>query len=498
MKIFQKSCLVLFAFVVCCFFTNIVYADQKVRINSKVRGAIVKIYAVYSYPDYFSPWKIVGPESGGGSGCIIKGNRILTNAHVVADASFIQVRRYGDAQRYNARVLNVSHDADLALLTVDDKDFFKGVTPLEFGGLPDTQQEVLVYGFPLGGDSLSITKGVISRIEHQRYVHSSSYFLAGQIDAAINSGNSGGPVIEGDKIVGVVMQNYNPGVSENIGYMVPMPVIRHFFKDIKDGKYEGFPEIGLLTQRMESPDMKRKYNMPEDMTGVLINKVLLGSPAEDKMEEGDVLLSVDGHNIADDGTVEFRDEERTNYAYCVDAHQLGEKITFNILREGKVKKLSFVLKSTQDKFWLVAREQYDRSPTYFIYGGIVFTPLTKNLIREWGPNWIEEAPIEFLVELSDWPSEEKKEVVVALKVLAADMNKGYHNFRNAIITEVNGEKFKDFREFFDIVMNAPGPFIEFKEKRDYDIVIDCQKAKDQNQAILDIYRIAEDRSPDLK
>ena len=122
-----------------------------------------------------------------------------------SDQTFVQVRRHGEFKRYPARVESVSHDADLALLTVEDPRFFEGVPALSLGELPGTQDEVHVYGFPLGGDTLSTTKGVISRIEHQTYAHSSVYLLAGQIDAAINPGNSGGPVIRDGQICGVVM-----------------------------------------------------------------------------------------------------------------------------------------------------------------------------------------------------------------------------------------------------------------------------------------------------
>ena len=205
--------------------------------EEQIKDAIVKIYTVFSKPDYFRPWNTYTNRRVG-SGCIIKGNRILTNAHVVADRTFVQVRRYGQARQYRAKVLNVSHDADLALLTVTDKAFFLGVTPLEFTELPRMQQEVFVFGFPVGGDNLSVTKGVISRIEHRYYAHSSEYLLAAQIDAAINPGNSGGPVLADGRIVGVVMQMYMG--RDNIGYMVPVPVINHFFAISKTDDMTGF------------------------------------------------------------------------------------------------------------------------------------------------------------------------------------------------------------------------------------------------------------------
>ena len=216
------------------------------NVQSNIRDAIVKIYTVFSDPDYFSPWKMEDPGNITASGCIIDGHKILTNAHVVANHRFIQVRKNGNPKKYIGQVLAVSHEADLALLTVSDKEFFSDTPKLDFGPLPQIKQDVLVYGFPDGGDSLSITKGVLSRIENQVYSHSSHIFLSGQVDAAINPGNSGGPVVVDTKIVGVVMQT--GAILENIKYMVPNPVIKHFLSDIKDGKYDGFPDCGLVCQ----------------------------------------------------------------------------------------------------------------------------------------------------------------------------------------------------------------------------------------------------------
>jgi len=463
-----------------------------------IKDAIVKIYTVANKPDYFSPWRMLGPKNSGGSGCIIEGNRILTNAHVVADYTFVQVRRYGQAKRYKANVLNVSHDADLALLAVDDKTFFSGVTPLKFGGLAETQQEVLVYGFPFGGDSLSITKGILSRIEHIFYVHSSQYLLAGQIDAAINPGNSGGPVLVNDRVVGIVMQMVKSNYTENLGYMVPIPIINHFFQDIEDGHYDGFPDLGIITQNMESPDMRSKYGMSENQTGIFVTRILPGSPAKEKMEQGDVLLSIAGYPIANDGTVEFRPKERTDYTHYIDAKQLGESINAEVLRKGTIEHLTFSLNQTRKAYLLVPQEKYEQMPRYFIYGGIVFTPLTKNLLKRWGSDWPDSAPSALVEEISNWVTEEKKEVVTALKILAADVNTGYHDIRTWVVTEVNGKEIKDFDEFFQIVTHATEPYLVFKDEMGYQIVIDRKKAEESHEQVLRTYRIERDLSPDLR
>lgn len=465
--------------------------------DAAIKDALVKIYTVVNRPDYFHPWRMSGAQSTGGSGCIIAGNRILTNAHVVADQTFIQVRRYGQAKRYKATVLNVAHDADLALLSVDDAAFFAGVTPLEFGAFAEPQQEVLVYGFPFGGDSLSITKGVLSRVEHTYYTHRSQYLLGGQIDAAINPGNSGGPVIIDGKIVGVVMQAYTPEYSENIGYMIPMPVIQHVLADMADDGYAGFPDLGILSQNLENPDLKRKYRLSEDQTGVLVVMVSPHSPAVDVIQAEDVLLSIDGYPIADDGTVEFRPKERTNYAYYVDQRQIGEPLALEISRQGERHTVTVALTQTRDAYLLVPLETYDETPRYFIYGGIVFMPLTKNLLGEWGRNWQQDAPMQLVQELSEWPSADRQEVVMALNVLAADVNLGYHNLNCWVIREVNGQPVKNFTEFFQSVTQSREPFLTLNDELGFQVVLDRQKAEESHAQILQTYQIDHDRSPDL-
>ena len=477
------------------------FADSELMKSEEagIKDALVKIYTSYVVPDYYNPWNMRGISKGSGSGCIISGNRILTNAHVIADSTFIQVQRYGQAKLYEAEVLNVSHDADLALLTVKDTSFFKGIIPLELGELPEPQEEVFVYGFPVGGDSLSITKGVLSRIEHRFYTHSSQYLLAGQIDAAINYGNSGGPVLVDGKIAGVVMQMLRSKMTDNIGYMVPVTVVKHFFDDIEDGRYDGFPEIGIIIQNLENPDMKRKYGLKDEQTGILINTVLPSSPAQGLLQKGDILLAIDGHPIADNGTVEFRPKERSSYTYYSNIHQLGESITLEVFKHGDVRQFRFPLTRTKHAYSLVPDEQYDVLPSYFIYGGIVFTPLTKNLIKQLGgSNWWDDAPAQLVAELSKWVTKDRLNVVVALKVLASDLNQGYHNVFAWVVDEVNGQKIKDFEQCFQIITQATEPYIVLKNRKGFEIVIDRKKAETTHKKILWLYRIKEDRSSDLK
>lgn len=466
--------------------------------NNDIRDSVVKIYSVQIEPYYYDPWSLNRPTFSSGSGCVVEGQRILTNAHIVSDHSFLQVRRHGDAAKYTARVIAVSHAADLALITVDDATFFKDVVPLQLGDLPEVQQEVTVYGFPEGGDTLSITKGVISRIEHDAYAHSSIELLAVQIDAAINSGNSGGPVLVGNRVSGVVMQYLED--SENIGYMVPTPVIKHFLADLTDGRHDGIPEDGILIQSMENESLKKMYRMQRRQTGVLVLNVLPGAPAEGVVKPGDVILSIDGQPVADDGTIEFRSRERTSSAYLVQRHQIGQKMELEVLRRGRPKKLIVALNRAVGTLDLVARERYDVRPTYFIYGGLIFVPLTQNYLMSWGQDWYNSAP-KNLVALYQYgqPDVQGEEAVILSKVLPAEVNSGYHEFRDLRIVSVNGGQIRNLQELIRAVeQSKKKPIITFQSELGLKIVLDRARVESVKASILQTYSVPADRSDNLR
>ena len=454
------------------------------------KQAIVKIYTVSKIPNYLSPWDSA-MRSSTGSGAIIKGGYILTNAHVVANQAFLEVQRYGERKRYIAKVFAVSHQADLALLKVEEKAFFKGVTPLTLGSLPEVEQKIVVYGYPMGGHTLSATIGVVSRVEHHVYAHSGESFLAVQVDAAVNPGNSGGPALSDGKIVGVVMQVISK--SQNIGYLVPVNMVKHFIDDMKDGHCDGFADLGLGTQKLENPAMRRYYGLDENTTGKLIAKIVYDSPAVGILKEGDIITAIDGHNIENDGTVEFRQNEYTDFYYFLDQHQIGEKVKFDIIRDKKPMQVEVPLTMTGDDMYLVKSTRYDVMPTYVIYGGYVFSPLTRNLIRSSSRNRLKLSCL-----ATKWQEKEKDEVVVLLKVLASDISRGDNSFGMWPIDKVNGKPFKNFKEFFKLMENMQEPYFSLEDNDGIKVIIDRKEAAEKQNEILKKYNIEYDRSEDLR
>src|SRR5689334_15417381 len=231
--------------------------------------SVIQIFTFAQQPIWDAPWRFDAVRRMGGSGFVIKGKRIMTNAHVVSWGRQIIVRRYQDPRPYVAEVEHVGHDCDLAVLTVKDEHFFENLEPLELGDLPKVRSAVVTYGYPAGGEEISYTRGVVSRIELETYAHiGNRRLLTCQTDAAINPGNSGGPVIQDDRVVGVAFQGM--AGLENTGFFIPPPVIEHFLKDISDGHYDGFPQAGIRVVSLQNPAHRKYLKLPDDDFGARI------------------------------------------------------------------------------------------------------------------------------------------------------------------------------------------------------------------------------------
>ena len=298
---------------------------------------VVRVYSTYQDPDYECPWQSVAPRGSTGSGVVVGPRRILTGAHVVANATFVQVQKQSDPKKVTARVLAISHDCDLALLEIDDKAFGRAIKPAVVGDLPKLRDAVQVVGYPIGGEEVSITEGVVSRIEVQRYEHSHRHLLAVTVDAAINEGNSGGPVFARGKIVGIAFQGLPD--AENVGEMVPAPIIRRFLDGVKNKKLPDVPGIGISTQPLENPALRMHLGMKKKDSGVLITAVQYGSSAWGKFEVGDVLMELDGHSIADNGTIRYRARYRCQFDAVIGDYHCGEVIKARVLHKGKAKEV---------------------------------------------------------------------------------------------------------------------------------------------------------------
>ncbi len=465
----------------------------------RIKPSVVKIYTVLQQPDFHSPWKMKVEQKVGGTGFYIGNNHIITNAHVVSDGHYILVHSDDNPKKVKAKVVHLAHDCDLALIKVEEKDYFKGASPLQLGDLPELNTEVITVGYPIGGSRLSITRGVVSRIENNTFYHSGwDAHLTIQTDAAINPGNSGGPVIQHNKVVGVAFQNL-PG-AENLGYVIPTTVVKRFLTDIEDGKYDGYVELGIvwLPDILRNQGLKKWIDASNSQNGILLMDFLYNVDTHQYLMPHDLITHIDGHPIANDGSIKYKNGSNMRFDEIIERKLSGNQVKFDGIRKGKKFSQSFSL--FPPRFSLKQRNTYQQRPRYFIFAGLVFISLTKGYLNTlkrgynlWDPNY---ARILYYFDhfYSDQLHQRFKDVVVMSRRLPHNINTYITGRENAVVAKANGQEINSFSKLVEALEKPKGSFhvIEF-EGRTPPIILDVEKVKQSNQTILKRYGIAKDR-----
>ncbi len=430
-------------------------ADEPVAQPAKqasIYDSIVRIEVSTQVANYKAPWRAGGFSGGSGTGFLIGDNLFMTNAHVVSNQRRVLITKHGSAKKYKAKVLHVAHDCDLALLELEDGSDFKNLQKLKFDGVPALESAVRVIGYPVGGDRISVTRGVVSRIDFRPYAHSrvDSHLIV-QIDAAINPGNSGGPVLQNGKVVGVAFQGLTK--ADNTGYMIPTPVVKRFLKDIKDGQYDEYVDLGANTFPLFNPAMRQALGMKPGQPGIYVTEVTTDSSAFGVLKKGDILNSVEGYIVDPSGSIEIHGE-RVDMNEIVERKFVGDTVKVSVIRDGK--KLDLVVTLKKFDFARIYAQKYGERPRYTIKGGLVFQPLDRNLYGAYGLTSPRVRKL-FTNYLSDEVFKERKDIVVLTQVLKDPVNSSVSNFAGNAVSKINGVKVKSLDHAHEMLNPAELP-----------------------------------------
>jgi S1-C subfamily serine protease len=430
---------------------------------AKVEDSVVKVFSTMRYPDPLKPWTKQAPQEATGSGVVIEGKRILTNAHVVLYASQVQVQANQSGDKISATVEAIAPGIDLAVLKLDDEAFFESHPPLPRASmLPDIKDAVMAYGYPTGGTSLSITKGIVSRIEFTGYnfpVHG----LRIQIDAAINPGNSGGPAVVADRMIGLAFSHL--GNAQNIGYIIPCEEIELFLGSIPDGRYTGKPALFDELQTLENPALRAYLKLEKQVEGIVVLRPLGRDPAY-PLKQWDVITRIGDARIDDEGMVKLGENLRVRFQYLVQRIAKDGKVPLTLVRAGK--ELSVQLPVSPNFPMLIPNLQ-GSYPSYFILGSLVFSGATTQFLG--GLGGANSNPLGALsfsgsplaTRRGEPPAFEGEElVVVSSPFFPHKLSKGYSNPAGNVVGKVNGKPVKHLRHLVEILRDSRDEFLIFE------------------------------------
>ncbi len=466
-----------------------------------IENSVVKIFATVRYPDPFRPWTKQTPRDITASGVVVEGDRILTNAHAVLYASDIQVQATKEGDKVSATVAAVAPGIDLAVLKLDDASFFRKHSPIvRASTLPQIKDPVLVYGFPEGGDSLSITKGIVSRIEFVPY----NFPVSGlriQIDAAINPGNSGGPAIAGNDMIGVAFSRLG-GDAQNIGYIIPNEEIDLFLKGVTGGgAYAGKPGIYDELQTLENPALRAYLKLDKSVTGVVEHRPLRSDP-DYPLKEWDVITRIAGTPIDDDGMISLNPDVRLSFRYLVQKVVRNGKVPLTIVRNGTTMHVELPVSS--ERPLLISNLEGDYPP-YFIYGPLVFSKATASMVASISNNarlldtlTLIRSPL--LTERTDPPSAEREElVVVSSPFFPNKLVEGYANHAGMVVDSVNGTRVRSLAQLVALLRDLKDEFvvIEFDGRGGETLILPRKETLAATDEILTDNGVRAQGSPDM-
>jgi S1-C subfamily serine protease len=485
--------------------SSVVWAQNNVATPraAQLENAVVKIFTTARGPDVFRPWSRAAPSEMSGSGVVIAGQRILTNAHVVSYASKVEVQAREGGDRLQAKVVAIARGIDLAVLELEDTSFFTNHTPpARANVLPEVKDAVLAYGYPVGGNSLSITKGIVSRIEYVSYNYPTSG-LRIQIDAAINPGNSGGPVFVGNKMIGLAYAGASN--TQNIGYIIPNEEVDIFLKDIADGQYDGKPALFDDLQTLENPALRTFLKVDKTVRGMVVQRTGATndeSPLKNPLKEWDIITHIGDIPIDNQGMVKVTEDLNVRFHYRVQQVAKNGRLPLTIIRDGKVMKVEVPLVASPSRLIGTLDGKY---PSYFVYGPMVFSRATWEFRTFFNNNAgmlngfaFNAQPL--LTRVGDEPTPEREDlVVVSAPFFPHRLMSGYDNRFGSVVYSVNNVPIRSLRHLVEVLRDLKDDLVLFKfdQRSSESIVLPRQKLVDSTEEVLNENGIRYQATSDL-
>ena len=432
--------------------------------DDTTRASVVKIQTVIQEPDYSSPFRKGTPKHTSGTGVVIEGKRILTNAHVVAHALEVLIQPEHSSATWIATVEFLAAEVDLAVLKLEDESLFDEHPPLVRSvNLPRVQDPVTVYGYPQGGTALSITRGIVSRIEYAGYWFDAKG-LRVQVDAAINPGNSGGPVMVGETMIGLVFMGLQQ--ADNIGYLIPCEEIDLFLADIADGRYHGKPVFLDYVRPLENDALRRSLGLEPGTRGVLITGLGPVGPHESyPLRVGDAITRIGAWAIDNTGMVWFEGIGLIDFRYLVQKVARDGALPITIVRDGVVAEVMVPVGPERDTWLVPYLARIGGEPSYFIYGPLVFVEATSeavmDLFEEWS-NHLATTNSPLITRFGARPAFPGERLVyLSCPPFSHRILSGYQRGHFKVVAEINGVPVRNLKHMVELLRDARGEFVEF-------------------------------------
>ena len=344
------------------------------------------------------------------------------------------------------------------------------------------RSQVVTYGFPAGGQQISYTRGVVSRIEVESYVHiGNRAFLAVQTDAAINPGNSGGPVIQDDKVVGVAFEGLTG--LQNTGYFIPTVIIQHFL-DRHQGRHlrRRARLRACRWSRCKTRPFAACSNCPRTPSAACASTASSTSPTRRRlMKVNDVVMQVGDYPVDEDGTITYQGNT-VGVSVAFDLAQDGDTMPLKVWRDGKMIDVDLPVKVYDARLSRRATSTTSCRPIISTAAwssrrsrSITSRASAATYSQSGGRDLIYELVYRHLEDPKHW----RPQPVVLSSILDAEVNANLSTRGQALVDTINGQTINQLSDVPKAFAAAKGPFdvIEFFPDHHFEVLLHDDAAK---------------------
>ncbi|MCU0726288.1 MAG: serine protease [Planctomycetes bacterium] len=443
----------------------------------KLRGALLRVYSTSQSWQVASPWNKSNPTSGVQRGVMVRPGLVLTPIGSLANCIMVEVSEANSARRYPASLVHVDYAANLALVKVADESLSTRLAPLPVGEPITIDDEFEIW--QLGGAEL--LERATGRVQA---VYPSGPRLELTIKTTLGDNGDGQAALKDGQVVGLVTRT-NPGRQE--GTLLSIETIRHFLADFDSGDYRGFGSFGFHTHQLLRDDLKAWYSVPEGRHGVGVSRVLPGRTGDGAVAAGDVILSLAGYELDDEGMFVHEKHGRLHHSYLLyGTTHPGDLIPAKILRKGEEIEVKLPIRGWPYEEQRIPMDLMDRRPPFLVAGGLVILELSRRSPA--GGSTLRQYQARAMWD----PPDDRKRIVYLSRVLADLSNKGLDELGNFAILTVNGERIRQLPDVIEALKKPMGGFHVFTfEDLAPPFVIKASELETIDKRIADRYKIPE-------